>query len=185
MKYKITRNIKYDFVGQSYSTAYPNLHKYPATMIPQIGIELFKELNIKNGKLLDPYCGSGSSFVVGLDRGLNKMYGFDINPLAILISRAKFTKVNLNTIKLYQQRLRCAVYNFVKKEENLKQINVPDFYNIKFWFSQNILQNLSVIKFFLEKIKNKDIKRLFLVAFSETIRECSYTGFVLDFPFLC
>jgi len=171
MKYKITRNKKYDFIGQSYSATYPNLHKYPATMIPQIGIELFKELNIKNGKLLDPYCGSGSSFIVGLDRGLNEMCGFDINPLAILISRAKFTKVNLNTIKLYQQRLRGAVYNFIKKEENLKQISIPNFYNIKFWFSQNILQNLSVIKFFLEKIKNKDIKRLFLVAFSETIRD--------------
>lgn len=175
MKYKINRNPKYDFIGQSYSTSYPNLHKYPATMLPQIGIELFKELNIKSGKLLDPYCGSGSSFIVGLDRGLNEMYGSDINPLAILISRAKFTKVNLDIIKLYQQRLRNAVYNFIKKEENLKQINTPNFYNIKFWFSHNVLQNLSVIKFFLEKIKIKNIKRLFLVAFSETIRECSYT----------
>ncbi len=175
MKYKINRNTKYDFISQSYSTTYPNLHKYPATMIPQIGIELFKELNIKSGKLLDPYCGSGSSFIAGLDRGLNEMYGFDINPLAILISRAKFTKVNLKTIKLYQQRLRNALYNFAKKKENLKQVEIPSFYNIKFWFSQNVLQNLSVIKFFLEKIKNKNIKRLFLVAFSETIRECSYT----------
>ena len=88
--YSVTRNQKYDFAGESYSSTYPNLHKYPATMLPQIGIELFKELGIKGGKLLDPYCGSGSSFTAGLDRGLSEMHGFDINPLALLICKATF-----------------------------------------------------------------------------------------------
>ena len=175
MTYKVTRNQKYDFVGQSYASIYPNLHKYPATMIPQIGLELFKELNIKKGKLLDPYCGSGSSFAVGLDCGLKEMHGFDINPLAILISRTKFTKVNLKTIKSYKQRLRNKLYEFIKQEENLTKIKMPNFYNRDFWFSKNVLQNLSVIKYFLDKITNKDIRRMFFVPFSETVRECSYT----------
>jgi len=173
--YRVMRNPKYDFIGQSYATSYPNLHKYPATMIPQIGIEIFKELGIKKGKLLDPYCGSGSSFTVGLDRGLNEMQGFDINPLAVLISRTKFTKVNLEKVKLLKQRLRNAAYEFVKKEESLKLLELPKFYNIDFWFSKQVLQNLSVLKHFIDKIKEKDIRRLFLVPLSETIRECSYT----------
>lgn len=173
--YFVKRNPRYDFIGQSYATSYPNLHKYPATMIPQIGIELFKELNIKKGKLLDPYCGSGSSFIAGLDRGLNEMYGFDINPLAVLISRTKFSKVDLDRVKLLRQRLRNKIYEFVKDEKNLKSLDTPKIYNIEFWFSKQVLQNLSVIKFFLDKIKEKEIKRLFLVPFSETVRECSYT----------
>lgn len=173
--YKVIRNPKYDFIGQSYATSCPNLHKYPATMIPQIGIAIFKELGIKKGKLLDPYCGSGSSFTVGLDRGLNEMYGFDINPLAVLISRTKFTKVELERVKLLKKRLRNAVYEFVKKEENLKLLELPKFYNIDFWFSKQVLQNLSVLKHFIDKIKEKDIKRMFLVPLSESIRECSYT----------
>lgn len=174
MKYKVMRNEKYDFIGQSYATSYPNLHKYPATMIPQIGIELFKELEIKSGKLLDPYCGSGSSFTVGLDRGLTEMYGFDINPLAVLISRAKFTKVDIEKVKTIRQRLRNRVYEFVKIEENLRRVEIPQHYNIDFWFSKVVLQNLSVIKHFVDKIQ-VDIRRLFLVPLSETIRECSYT----------
>jgi len=174
MKYKVTRNEKYDFIGQSYATSYPNLHKYPATMIPQIGIELFKELEIKSGKLLDPYCGSGSSFTVGLDRGLTEMYGFDINPLAVLISRAKFTKVDIEKVKSIRQRLRNRVYEFIKIEENLKRVEIPQHYNIDFWFSKVVLQNLSVLKHFVDKIQ-VDIRRLFLVPLSETIRECSYT----------
>jgi len=174
MKYKVIRNEKYDFIGQSYSTSYPNIHKYPATMIPQIGIELFKEFEIKRGKLLDPYCGSGSSFTVGLDRGLTEMYGFDINPLAVLISRAKFTKVDIEKAKEIRQQLRNRVYEFIKIEDNLKKIEIPQHYNIDFWFSKVVLQKLSVLKHFIDKIQI-DIRRLFLVPLSETIRECSYT----------
>jgi 16S rRNA G966 N2-methylase RsmD len=174
MRYEVIRNEKYDFIGQSYATSYPNLHKYPATMIPQIGIELFKELDINKGKLLDPYCGSGSSFTIGLDRGLNEMYGFDINPLAVLISRTKFTKLDIKKVKLIRQRLRNKVYEFVKNEDNLKKIEIPQHYNIDFWFSKPVLQNLSIIKHFVDKIEI-NIRRIFLVPLSESIRECSYT----------
>lgn len=38
---------KYDFLGQSYASMYPNLYKYPATMLPQIGYELLKEFKAK------------------------------------------------------------------------------------------------------------------------------------------
>ncbi|MCL1946103.1 MAG: modification methylase, partial [Chitinivibrionia bacterium] len=55
MKYQSVRNTKYDYTGQNYATMYPNLHKYPATMLPQIGIDILNELNINSGKMLDPY----------------------------------------------------------------------------------------------------------------------------------
>ena len=174
MKYKVIRNQKYDFIGQSYSNSYPNLHKYPATMLPQIGIELFKEFNIYKGKLLDPYCGSGSSFIVGLDRGLNEMCGFDINPLAVLISRTKFTKINIEKAKIIEQRLQKKIYEFIKTKNNLNSLEIPNIYNINFWFSKDVIQNISILKYFINKIQI-DIRRLFLVPLSETIRECSYT----------
>ncbi|MGC8573983.1 MAG: DNA methyltransferase, partial [Thermoplasmata archaeon] len=63
-------------------------HDYPARMIPQIPRNLLKLLNIKNGTLFDPYCGSGTTLVEGLLGGLN-VVGLDINPLAKLISEAK------------------------------------------------------------------------------------------------
>ena len=89
MTYIVERNKDYDFLNQSYATEYPNLHRYPATMLPQIGIKLLNDFNVTKGKLLDPYCGSGSSFASGLDCGINEMYGYDINPLAVHISRVK------------------------------------------------------------------------------------------------
>lgn len=175
MKYQVIRNEKYDFIGQSYASSYPNLHKYPATMLPQIGIELMKEFKISKGKLLDPYCGSGSSFASGLECGLTNMFGFDMNPLAILISKVKFTKVPLNVIDATKVKLRHEIFEFVKDEKNLSTLPLPNITNINFWFSKEVLQQLNVIKYFIDRISDENIRRFFLVPFSETVRECSYT----------
>ncbi|MDR3049770.1 MAG: class I SAM-dependent methyltransferase [Elusimicrobiota bacterium] len=174
MRYLIARNEKYDFIGQSYASQYPNIHKYPATMIPQIGIELLKETKIKKGRLLDPYCGSGSSFTAGLESGLVEMDGFDINPLAVLISRSKFSSYDIEKIDEEKQNLKNNVYDFIKSENNLNKILIPQYKNINYWFSKPVLQNLAVIKFFIDKIDEK-IRAFFLVPLSETTRECSYT----------
>lgn len=169
MKYQVIRNEKYDFTGQSYSAVYPNLHKYPATMLPQIGIEILKELNISTGKLLDPYCGSGSSFASGLECGITEMFGFDINPLAILISKAKYTKISIEKITDIKTQLRNQIFEFIKDEDNFKQLSLPKITNINFWFSPEVLQNLNVIKHFLDQIPDEKIKRFFRVPFSETV----------------
>lgn len=174
-KFRVIRNTKYDFAKQSYKNLYPNLHKYPATMIPQIGIELLKELNITKGRLLDPYCGSGSSFTSAVDMGLKQMDGFDINPLAVLISRAKFTKIDPKKLIKTQQYLKDEIYEFLKIKENPEKLKIPNYYNIDFWFSKQVVLKLSTLKHFINKLSNKDIKRFFWIPLSETIRECSYT----------
>lgn len=175
MIYNITRNNKYDFIGQSYATSYPNIHKYPATMLPQIGIEVLRELNIQSGKLLDPYCGSGSSFASGLECGITEMFGFDINPLAVLISKVKFTKISISTIAETKANLRDRIFEFLKDEKNTSDIVVSNITNIDFWFSKEVINNLNIIKNFIFDIKNENIRNFFLIPFSETVRECSYT----------
>ncbi len=175
-KYPVIRNPTYDFSGQSYANSYPNLHKYPATMIPQIGIELFKELNLSGGKLLDPYCGSGSSFTVGLDRGLEEMSGFDLNPLAILICKAKFTKISLPLLHDIPSKLKQAVGNIQSHRGKVEQVNPPDFYHLDFWFSKAVIQQLAVLRHCIDQLVTlPSIKNFLRIPFSETVRECSYT----------
>lgn len=175
--YKITKNSKYDFSGESYAELFPQLHKYPATMLPQIGIEIFKELNIKNGKLLDPYCGSGSSFFPAFMGDFSEVFGCDINPLARLISKCKFTKVNIEHLKKYRDEIFNELNLFATNQFALDNIEIPSYKNIKYWFPPESLIKLSIIKkiIFSEIIVDADIKDLFLLAFSETLRECSYT----------
>ena len=175
MKYNVTRNKKYDFAGQSYADNYPNLHKYPATMLPQIGISILRELNIKGGNLLDPYCGSGSSFASGLECGITEMYGFDLNPLAVLISKVKFTKLSVEELIIAQTILRKQVFEFLKNEKNIHKLNLPQVTNAEFWFSQEVLTNLNILRHFIYQVKTENIKNFLLLPFSETIRECSFT----------
>ncbi len=175
MIYKVERNTKYDFTGQSYSAKYPNLHRYPATMIPQIGIEILRELGIKTGSMLDPYCGSGSSFASGLEVGMNEMFGFDINPFAVLISKAKFTKLNIELLNQENQKVKTNLYEFLKIENNFNLLSIPPIKNIEYWFSKEVIKSLTILKHILYKIENKNIRRLFLIPYAETVRECSYT----------
>lgn len=168
--YEIQINNNYDFKGENYSTHFPNLHKYPATMLPQIGIELFKELKINKNKLLDPYCGTGSSVLAGIASGFSEFHGFDINPLAILIAKARYTKLNTKKLLNYRKNVECAVYY---EEENILP---PPVTNIDFWFSKRAIRDLSVIRnSILEEIDSKKYQSIFWLAFSETVRFVSYT----------
>ena len=169
--YKAQTNKNYDFKGENYSTRFPNLHRYPATMLPQIGIELFKELKMRNkNRLLDPYCGTGSSFLAGMSVGFSEFHGFDINPLALLIAKAKYTKLNIKTLFYYKKKMESLD---VFEKENTQP---PSITNIDFWFSKKTIKDLSVIRHsILKKVKNKPYQYLFWIAFSETVRFVSYT----------
>jgi len=175
MIYQVKRNTDYDFIGQSYSSRYPNLHRYPATMLPQIGIKILNELNIKRGKLLDPYCGSGSSFASGLEVGIKEMLGFDINPLAVLISKVKFTKILPEILEKESIILRNNVFEFLKNENNFSKIKIPKIKNIDYWFSKEVSLNLAILKYHIFKVKDDKIKNFFSIPFAETVRDCSYT----------
>jgi hypothetical protein len=175
MKYQVIRNSKYDYTGQSYATLYPNLHKYPATMLPQIGVDVLREFDAMRGTLLDPYCGSGSSFASGLECGITQMEGFDINPLAVLISKAKFTKVSISSLLDARQIFRNNVFECLKNEENTANIPYPKVTNIEFWFSKEVITHLAVLRHFIAEIKDDAVRTFFLIPFSETVRDCSYT----------
>lgn len=175
MKYPVTRNSAYDFAGQSYADSYPNLHPYPATMPPQIGIAVFRELGLQGGSLLDPYCGSGSSLAVGLECDFHEMYGFDLNPLALLISQAKFTAVPLDLLQMLHEQVQQRVVTDLNDEKALHSVQTPGFSNVAYWFADAVLRQLSLLKHILDTLPHPNIRRLFLVAFAETVRDCSYT----------
>lgn len=165
---KAIRNPKYDFLGQSYASMYPNLHKYPATMLPQIGYELLKEFRAETTNLLDPYCGSGSSFMSGLEYGIKRFVGFDLNPLAILISKARLSYIE-------KEILLKEKFNLLENMTKTAEVKRANITNIDFWIEKQAQNDLAIIFYHLNTIKHQNAKNLFLLAFSETLREVSYT----------
>src|SRR5579884_1205581 len=77
-------------INTSYITH--DYHRYPAKFIPQIAARLIKENSGKGDLICDPFVGSGTTLVEAIVNG-RRMYGSDINPVAVLISKAKTTAI--------------------------------------------------------------------------------------------
>ena len=75
---------------------------YPAMMVPKMQREMLgvclDHLQDTSIRLLDPFAGSGTILVEGMLRGLN-IVGIDVNPLAILLCKAKTTILNSATLQ--------------------------------------------------------------------------------------
>lgn len=167
---------KYDFLGQNYASLYPNLHKYPATMLPQIGLELLREFGAsKNGALLDPFCGSGSSFVSALDFGIKNVVGFDLNPLAIMISSARLSYIDSRELLESRDKLLTQIAQNLMENQATDLTPLQNITNLDFWLEKDAQRHLAIIFSAIKQVPNNAIKNLFTLAFSETLRESSYT----------
>ena len=173
-------NPKYDFLGQSYASMYPNLHKYPATMLPQIGLELLKDFGAEKSILLDPYCGSGSSFMSGIEYGIKEFVGFDMNPLAVMIAKAKLTFIDSQIIleekiNILNQILMQKFKNQGIPNHKLDKNPLDNITNLDFWIEKDAQTDLRIVYSCIKNLNNRAVQNLFLLAFSETLREASYT----------
>lgn len=164
---------KYDFLGQSYASMYPNLHKYPATMLPQIGLELLRDFKVKKTNLLDPYCGSGSSFISGIEYGMTHFVGFDLNPLAIRIAKAKLIFIESKYLLEEKGKLLHQIHK--KHTMPLDSNPLENITNLDFWIGKEAQESLVHIFSCIQQYSDENVQNLFILAFSETLREVSYT----------
>ncbi len=148
-------------------------HSYPAMMIPQVAERLIATYGKGANLLFDPYCGTGTSLVEANIKGINAI-GTDLNPLARLIARAKTSIIDIHVLDLYLKDFNDLAFSLNFGIEKPPVI-LPKFKNIDFWFSKTVQEELAVIKKFIESISDENIKNFFYVAFSETVRESSYT----------
>ncbi len=78
------------------------LHYYPATMVYPISQNILKimQQHMKIDSLMDPFMGSGTVLVEGMLENIPQIYGTDLNPLAVLMSRVKTTKLSKEQLSM-------------------------------------------------------------------------------------
>ncbi|MFR6485730.1 MAG: DNA methyltransferase [Intestinibacter bartlettii] len=154
----------WDFKGTTKSGIH-NIGKYPATMVPDMQYQLLsvisKHINNKNITLLDPFCGSGTTLVIAQELGINSV-GIDINPYATLLSFVKTHKYN-------RADVRDSISKIKSNLEKESKFSICDFYNIKKWFRDDIINSLSQIRHCILLEKNQDIRKFFWICLSEVI----------------
>ena len=171
---KNTANDEWTFKSyptRNHSHAY---HDYPARMIPQVAEKLINLYGKKNGVILDPYCGSGTSLIESIKYEMRPV-GFDLNPLARLIAKTKSYKLEQEEILEVSHKLE----KYLKKNPDGadidKHFKIQGISDIHFWFKEPVIKKLKALLTFIENLNNLKIKNFYKVVLSETVRESSNT----------
>lgn len=119
-------NNYWDFKNEN--TKEYTIHNYPAVMVPPISrniINIVKQI-MEVDSLFDPFSGSGTVLVEGMLANIKTVYGNDINPLAIFISKVKTNKLDIHKLKKEVSVLLENINNDYKK--NIDFYEVADEY---------------------------------------------------------
>jgi DNA modification methylase len=158
-------------------------HRYPAKFIPQLAARLIKENSQVEELVCDPFMGSGTTLVESIvnDR---RTYGTDINPVAVMITKAKTTPIDPQYLEAQIYTLKGAIKRLLidKNEHILSLRNDHDFKavppsenkRIDYWFSEKQRHDLDII---LSRImivsEDENVRNFLLCAFSDILKGCS------------
>lgn len=97
----------WDFKNEDVREYTHGIHNYPAMMVCPISRNIIQIINsIKHiDTIFDPFAGSGTVLVEAMLAGIKNIYGNDINPLALFLSKVKTTPLNINKLQNETQQL--------------------------------------------------------------------------------
>jgi DNA modification methylase len=153
-------------------------HGYPAKFIPQLVRRCILEYSNEGDLVIDPFCGSGTTIVESLIYG-RKSVGTDINPVAILISKAKTTPINPEILNREKEKLFASITNNQDQKQNklvgIKRQKQEEFNErIIYWFPKaEVRETLSLILHEINSVEDEDLRTFFLCGFSQILKTCS------------
>jgi site-specific DNA-methyltransferase (cytosine-N4-specific) len=167
-KRRLLKDVDLNFNGYSTQHSTHSLHPYVAAINPPLARQLIDTYVPENGKVLDPYCGGGGVLVESMLLG-RECSGFDINPLAVMIAKAKTTRLEKAEIEKEYVRIG----NRFHESRGRVQPYVSE--TALFWFNADTALDLAALGLAINEIENDKIKNLFQVILSYTARSVMLT----------
>jgi len=170
------REGEWDFTGEDTQYLTHGLHPYLAAMIPQIAAKLLELYAPPGTKVLDPFMGGGTVLLESYLADIASS-GFDVNPLAVIIAKAKVTpipsKVLISAMHKFD-RLYPAAYPSV--------LSFPENARMAYWFKPYMFEPLARIHKTIAAVIDQatpdfsqNLQILFYCVFSNTVRDVSLT----------
>ncbi|WP_051968680.1 DNA methyltransferase [Sinorhizobium meliloti] len=153
------------------------IHPYKGKFYPQLAKSLMNIAQLQvGGKLLDPFCGSGTVLLEGLLNGY-AAFGCDINPLAAKIARAK-TEVFAVDQVVTRQALHALLDRMKRPPVNfsleLSQFDETVAEELKNWFAIPVLQKLNWVLEHIRLFGDQRLVEFGEVVLSSIVREVSH-----------
>lgn len=141
------------------------LHRFPGKFVPQIPQYIFTNYLHEKSRILDPFCGSGTTLVEAILAN-RSCVGYDIDPLSILVVNAKTHPLSTSGLLEVSKRLNEVVWKRACADL------MPTVPNLSHWFSDEVITQLSALKKACLELGGAE--RVFaLVLFSSIIRRVS------------
>lgn len=159
------------------------IHKYPAKFIPQIpewAMSYDPESPAKT--ILDPFCGSGTTLVEGGLLGARAI-GVDINPIAVLLSRAKcsvFAQAHLRAWPEIQLAINSSAKSRAKRLEHIFSRSEGSscegvHHTWANWFKPRAIARLVALRMaIMEVTPEGPVRNVAMSSLSAITKSCSY-----------
>jgi len=147
-------------------------------------IDLIKKILLENAsprKILDPFCGSGTTLVASTDSGIGSV-GFDINPLVTFAAKVKTRRYSKQDI----EKLETLVTDVLQITVNSDKAPAPRFTIIDKVFNAEILDTLLKLKYRIYNVqeeKHRDFLKLGWIAILETVSNTRKEGNGIKYKF--
>ncbi len=160
----------WDFRGEDTKYATHGIFRYPAMMVAPVVRRLIDTYGPKEagGRLLDPFCGSGSALVEGMLHGMAS-FGVDLNPFATQLAKVKTTPLDPTELRRCHARVAAQFDEAPPGEPNV------DLPTLKFWFSPKAIRDLGRLRSVIGRIRQADVREFFDMCLAETARYVSWT----------
>ena len=170
---KLIMKLEFEKSNGNGSTTYltHNFHTYPAKFIPQIPRSTILQLTKEGDTILDPFCGCGTTLVEAKLLNRNAI-GVDLNPIAVLVSKAKTNKLikeDINLISSLLNEIKKDISNYYNNKNVRINYEIPEFNNRDHWFQKNVLHELGIIKAYILKIEKPELRDFLFTAMSSII----------------
>ena len=150
-----------------------NFHSFPAKFPPQLSRLFIENLTSPGDLVLDPMAGSGTTIVEAMSTGRIGL-GFDIDPLALLISKVKITPLDPIAVERQAHRVaqeaELSLLHSSKIEKELKdRFDEHTKAFVDYWFSDETQIELMGLLLQIEKVRDPDIRDFLKLTLSAII----------------
>jgi hypothetical protein len=163
-----------DFHSKSSAYASHNFHAFPAKFPPQLPRKFIEGLTEPGDVVLDPMVGSGTTIVEAFLAGRQGI-GFDIDPMALRLCKAKVTPLALEETATAGNKVLCRAEESLRQDgTELRQELDTRFGKaerefIDYWFLPSTQLELMALIREIERVQDPGIREFLELAFSAII----------------
>lgn len=143
-------------------------HAYPARMHWATVQRLLEGLEVRGGRILDPFCGSGTVLIEGRVRGAST-FGVDLSPFAVRLAAVKSDPLDEEArmeLRLEATTLRSQSEELVQTRAKVRADLPPNEIQ---WYEPHVLKEMAGLFECINKVKDPKLREALTFVFSALV----------------